>query len=74
MVFLPYRLGRLVIEMAHRFELQFIAEGVEDRYVVNYLKKEQCDRVQGSFFSRLLPAENLTARPDSYQPEIEGRF
>jgi EAL domain-containing protein (putative c-di-GMP-specific phosphodiesterase class I) len=61
----------LIIEMAHRFGLQVIAEGVEDRDIVSYLEKKQCDHVQGYYFARPMPAESFTDWLDAYQPIIE---
>jgi diguanylate cyclase (GGDEF)-like protein len=46
-----------VIAMAHRLNLKVVAEGVESEGQMRYLRKHDCDQVQGYFFSRPVPAE-----------------
>ena len=41
-----------IISMAHNLGLKVIAEGVEDRQQLEFLKQHNCDFVQGYFFSR----------------------
>ncbi len=50
-----------VIAMAHNMKLKVIAEGVETEAQLNYLKSHFCDEVQGYYFSRPLPANEITA-------------
>ncbi len=45
-----------IIQLAHKMELEVIAEGVENQYQVEILQKKECDKIQGYFFSRPLPA------------------
>lgn len=58
----------LIIEMAHRFGLQVVAEGVEDRDIVSYLKKKKCDQVQGYYFAKPMPAEEFAYWLDAFKP------
>ncbi|MBV8636427.1 MAG: EAL domain-containing protein, partial [Burkholderiaceae bacterium] len=54
-----------IIAMAHNLNLRVIAEGVETREQLAYLRKHECDEMQGYYFSRPLPAaevEHLLAR------------
>lgn len=47
------------IAMAHSMGLKVIAEGVETQVQAAYLKKLQCDQIQGYYFSRPLPADEI---------------
>jgi EAL domain-containing protein (putative c-di-GMP-specific phosphodiesterase class I)/CheY-like chemotaxis protein len=47
------------INLAHDLGLQVIAEGVEDDMQVDYLTRLNCDAIQGYFFSKPLPAEEV---------------
>lgn len=49
-----------LIAMAHSMQLKVIAEGVETHAQYSYLKKEECDELQGFCFSQPLPAEEMT--------------
>jgi len=50
-----------VIEMGHRLKMSITAEGVELRTQLEFLKNEQCDDIQGFYFSRPLPKEEFEA-------------
>ncbi len=50
-----------IIAMAHSMKLKVIAEGVETKAQLSYLKSRSCDEVQGYYFSRPLPADEITA-------------
>jgi diguanylate cyclase (GGDEF)-like protein/PAS domain S-box-containing protein len=50
----------LIIAMAHNLKFSVVAEGVETREQLDFLKEKNCDVVQGYFLSRPLPAEALT--------------
>nr|WP_315261551.1 EAL domain-containing protein [uncultured Duganella sp.] len=50
-----------IISMAHSLKLQVIAEGVETRAQLEYLRRSRCDEIQGYFFSRPLPPDELGA-------------
>ena len=49
-----------IISMAHSLHMQVIAEGVETRAQMAYLRRHRCDQIQGFYFSRALPADQLT--------------
>jgi EAL domain-containing protein (putative c-di-GMP-specific phosphodiesterase class I) len=49
-----------VIGMAHNLKLQVVAEGVETREQFDFLRRHQCDQIQGYYVSRPLPAEEIT--------------
>ncbi len=48
-----------IIAMAHGMGIRVIAEGVETRDQLEFLKSEGCDYVQGFLFSRAIPSDDL---------------
>ena len=48
-----------IIQLANTLKVNIIAEGVETSEEVSWLRKNNCDIIQGYFFSRPLPIENL---------------
>ncbi|HEY8605847.1 MAG TPA: EAL domain-containing protein [Noviherbaspirillum sp.] len=50
-----------VIAMAHRLHLEVVAEGVETEKQASFLALNQCDEIQGFYFSRPLPADECAA-------------
>ena len=49
----------LIIDLAHRFEMEVVAEGVEDLETLKTLARERCDVAQGYLFSKPLPHEQF---------------
>ena len=49
------------IAMAHRLGLKVIAEGVESKEQLEFLRQEQCNEVQGYIISKPLPLEKIKA-------------
>lgn len=56
-----------IINMAHSLKLKVIAEGVEKDAQLSYLRRHDCDEMQGYYFSRPLQ------EPDFVQMLREGR-
>jgi diguanylate cyclase (GGDEF)-like protein len=50
---------RAVIALAHSLHLRVVAEGVEEEEQLQILKQENCDQVQGYYYSRPLPLDGL---------------
>ena len=48
-----------IISMAHNLNLDVVAEGVETKDQLNFLKKKKCDVVQGYYFSKPLSTEDF---------------
>ncbi|MDQ7017513.1 MAG: EAL domain-containing protein [Gammaproteobacteria bacterium] len=47
------------IYLAHKFGMKVVAEGIEDPGVLDKLKKAGCDRVQGYYIARPMPANQV---------------
>ena len=56
---------RAIVQMARSLGLRTIAEGVEDRHVLDHLRLYRCDEAQGYFFSRPVPAAKFV---ETYRP------
>ena len=50
---------RAVIALAHKLDMQVVAEGVENEAQLEFLREEGCDEIQGYLVSRPVPAEQL---------------
>ena len=60
---------RSTIDLSHNLGLDVVAEGVEDAGALAQLASLGCDRAQGYFVSRPLPAEDVVAWID----DVTGR-
>ena len=54
-----------IITLAHNLRLKVIAEGVETAEQLRFLQLLRCDEIQGYFFSRPQPADELVALFDT---------
>ncbi|WP_169823142.1 sensor domain-containing protein [Anaerobacillus alkalilacustris] len=48
-----------IINLAHNLGLRVIAEGVENKEALCYLQEEQCNEMQGYYFSRPVSSEEI---------------
>lgn len=55
------KLVNSIIELGHNIGLRTIAEGVETREQLDYLRERGCDEIQGYYFSKPLPADEFAA-------------
>lgn len=53
---------KTIIDLAHNIHLKVVAEGVETVEQLEYLKENDCDIVQGYYFSKPLQAKELLAK------------
>jgi EAL domain-containing protein (putative c-di-GMP-specific phosphodiesterase class I) len=54
-------INRAVVELVHRLQRKVIAEGVETRRQLQFLRENGCDEVQGFYISQALSAEQFQA-------------
>ena len=59
---------RAIIQMGHTLQLTVIAEGVENEAQIAFLRDNDCDEVQGYFFSRPVPAAEFAKLFDKMEP------
>jgi len=48
-----------IIAMAHNLNIQVIAEGVENEEQMEFLRKHNCDEIQGYFWSPPVPSSDI---------------
>ena len=53
-------IAQATIAMSHKLGKTVLAEGVETEAQMLYLRRSQCDEMQGYFFSRPVPASDIT--------------
>lgn len=59
-----------LISLVHNLGLKVVAEGVETAEQVQYLAAQNCDIVQGYFFSQPLPAEKIVDKFAKLRDEV----
>jgi diguanylate cyclase (GGDEF)-like protein/PAS domain S-box-containing protein len=52
-------IARAIVSMSHGIGVKAIAEGVESREQLDFLRNIGCDQIQGHFFSRPVPEKDL---------------
>ncbi len=50
---------KVIIDLAHRFSMKVVAEGIEDEKTAKLLKDQGCDYLQGYWISKPLPVEEF---------------
>ncbi len=50
---------RLILDVAKHLDIRVVAEGVEDKETVDFLKSVGCNTIQGFYFSRPLPEKEF---------------
>ncbi len=64
-----------IIAMAHSLKIRVVAEGVETKEQLDMLRSQDCDEVQGYYFSRPVPAQQLDKLLENMQiiPKSENK-
>ncbi len=50
---------RAIISLAHSLQISVVAEGVETDAQLSFLRQQQCDDIQGYYFARPMPWQDL---------------
>lgn len=61
-----------VISMGHHLSMSVVAEGVETEAHAAFLKKHECDLLQGYVYARPMPYEELVEYLNAHKPEHEA--
>ena len=59
------------IEIGHELGMKVMAEGVETKAQLEYLRLKGCDSAQGYFFSRPLPLNQMVSWLEAYRARQE---
>lgn len=51
-----------IIQIARELQIEVVAEGVETREYVDFLKEQKCDLIQGFYFGKPMPVEEFESR------------
>ncbi|MHB8252876.1 MAG: GGDEF/EAL domain-containing response regulator [Acidiferrobacter sp.] len=60
-----------IITMAHHLDIEVVAEGVETREQLEFLRAQGCDFVQGYYFSRPRPGADITLLSTYMGPSLD---
>ncbi len=63
-----------IIQMSHRLKMKVVAEGVESPQQVELLKEMGCDFMQGYYYSKPLPMNELLDFIQFWEVEHQGRY
>ena len=63
-----------IIQMAHRLKMDVVAEGVESKQQVELLREMGCDYIQGFYYSKPLPMNELLEFLQFWEIEHQGRI
>lgn len=63
-----------IIQMAHRLNMQVIAEGVESVQQLNILREMGCDYIQGYYYSKPVPMDGLIEFLQLWEYEHQGEI
>ncbi|MFT3821496.1 MAG: EAL domain-containing protein [Rubrivivax sp.] len=61
-----------IVGLAHHLQLRVIAEGVETREQLDFLRRQGCDEVQGYWFARPMPADEALAWLDTQAGQAQA--
>lgn len=59
-------IAKTIIDMAHNLNMNVIAEGAEEEEHINFLVDNDCDEVQGFYYSKPLPVDEFSEFVENY--------
>lgn len=62
------KLVGVIIDLAHAFDMEVVAEGVEGEGQLMYLKRLGCDIAQGYYYARPMPVEEMPEWLENFRP------
>jgi EAL domain-containing protein (putative c-di-GMP-specific phosphodiesterase class I)/ActR/RegA family two-component response regulator len=62
------------LSLARQLGMEIVAEGVEDRDDWNFLCQTGCERAQGYFIAKAMPAADLPAWMEAWQERVSGEL
>jgi diguanylate cyclase (GGDEF)-like protein len=65
-------IANLIIDLAHKFDLAVVAEGVEDEAALRFLQQHGCDVAQGHLFAPAMPRNQFEKWLSGFQRENGG--
>lgn len=63
-----------IIQMSHRLKMKVVAEGVENNQQIQLLEEMGCDIIQGYYYSKPLPFDELLEFLEYWEVEHQGRL
>jgi len=63
-------IARTIVRLGHSLNLKVIAEGVEVKEHEDFLRREDCDEVQGFRYSKAIPTEDFRKFIETYKDDL----
>ncbi|MDH5510339.1 MAG: PAS domain S-box protein [Nitrospinota bacterium] len=57
--------AKAIITLAHDLGMKVVAEGVETKYQLDFLRQTHCDEMQGFLFSKAVPSDEIESMLDT---------
>ena len=61
-----------IIEMSHKLGIEVVAEGIEKKEQVDYLKRINCDMIQGYYFEKPISIEKFEEKYKNKRDDFIG--
>lgn len=65
-------ISRAIITLAHNLGMTLVAEGVETKAQLDFLRQNDCEIYQGGLFAQAMAAQDITAKLHALQSESEA--
>ena len=54
-------IAKAIFSLAHSLNMKVLAEGIENEVQLEFMRRHDCDEIQGFFFSRPIKSEEMTS-------------